>query len=93
MDLPVELRLEMTDYVVTSDQPIDWRLLPDDHWPLSEGTFGLQKLNIITQVYRQFREETTGLVWKINPIHFYGMDIGIGSAYSWSLQWIEKAEA
>jgi hypothetical protein len=46
-----------------------------------------------TQVYRQFREETTGLVWKINPIHFYGMDIGIGSAYSWSLQWTEKAEA
>jgi hypothetical protein len=93
LDLPAELRLEIAEYVATYDQHLDWRLLLDNSWPLFECFLGLQQLNVLTQVCRQLRAETTGIVWKINPIHIYGMDIGDDFTCSSSLQCIEQAEA
>jgi hypothetical protein len=67
MDLPTELRLEIA---AASDRALSWKWLHKK--PGQEvGTFrALQEHDVLGQVCRQLREETGGLVRKLNTLCF-----------------------
>lgn len=66
MDLPVELRIEIAKYALTSERPLRFTWLaytPDKRI----ATFkGLEKLTALTRVSKQVRAETSKLVWSLN---------------------------
>jgi hypothetical protein len=65
MDLPTRLRLEIA---AASDRALSWKWLHKK--PGQEvGTFpALQEHDVLGQFCRQLREETGGLVWKLNTL-------------------------
>jgi len=76
MDLPVELRLYIAEYVMAGNQSLKW------HWPTYTpstrvGSFKrIDDLTVLSRVSRQLHSETSGLVWKMNAVSFTGSHFG-----------------
>lgn len=66
MKLPVELRLLIAELALKSEKRLNW-IWADDVDHKKVGTFfGLEELLSLTHTCRLLREETKGIVWKVN---------------------------
>jgi hypothetical protein len=70
MDLPVEIRLQVAEYVLRNDAPLEWAWADEKNSKHVGKIRGVRSVNPLGLVSRQLYADTWGVFWKVNTFSF-----------------------
>jgi hypothetical protein len=70
MDLPVEIRLQVAEYVLRNDAPLEWAWADEKNSKHVGKIRGVRSVNPFGLVSRQLYADTWGVFWEVNTFSF-----------------------